>query len=214
MLPIFVVSMKKSVDRQKSISDQMAFMGLEFSFFDAVNGHDIPDHLATYVDNDQAEREWGKRLTPGEIGCALSHIEIYKKMVKESIQRCLIVEDDAKLHIHFRKVIEEIMRIDNSDLVFLHHGKAKHWPLYRKLSEGYRLVRYRRPSKKSRRAIYSTAAYMITLKGAEALIKHGLPVRMPADFLSGRPQLHHLRSSGVEPCCVDSGWFDTTIYGR
>ena len=214
MIPIFVISMKNSKERRDSISKQLEFMGLKFSFFDAINGYTLDATFNQLVDNQNAKHVWGKELTAGEIGCALSHIEIYKKIVRDNIKKAIIIEDDAKLHFFFRKIIENILLRDKSDLVFLHHGKAKYWPIYRKLPEGYRFVSYRRPSKKSKRAIFSAAAYIITKHGAETLIKHGLPIRMPADFLTGRPQLHRLRCSGVEPSCVDSGWFDTTIHGR
>lgn len=214
MLPIFVISMSGSLERRESITKQLNFMGLDFSFFDAINGYELPEELKPSVDNGQAQSIWGKQLTAGEIGCALSHISLYKKIVSEKIPRCIILEDDAKLHINFKKIIEEIILKNTTDLVFLHHGKAKYWPLYRKLSNEYRLVYYRKPSKNSKRAIFSTAAYIITNNGANTLIHHGLPVRMPADYLTGRPQLHRLSSAGVEPCCVDSGWFDTTIYNR
>lgn len=125
MLPIYVVSMKNSVERRESISSQLRFMGLDFCFFDAINGYEVPSSLQKDVDNSQATAIWGKPLTPGEIGCALSHIEIYKKMVKENIPRCIIIEDDARLHIHFRRIIENIISHNHSDIVFLHHGKAK-----------------------------------------------------------------------------------------
>ncbi|STO71297.1 lipooligosaccharide galactosyltransferase I [Avibacterium paragallinarum] len=72
----------------------------------------------------------------------------------------------------------------------------------RSLPERYRLARYRSPSRKSKRCIIKTTAYLITLNGAKKLLKQAYPIRMPADFLTGLLQLTGIKAYGIEPPCV------------
>lgn len=73
------------------------------------------------------------------------------------------------------------------------------------LIEGYRLVHYCTPSKRSKRTITRATAYLITQEGANKLLKLAYPIRMPADYLTGALQLTGLNAYGVEPPCVFRG---------
>jgi glycosyl transferase family 25 len=116
--------------------------------------------------------------------------------------------------MHFKAIVNEIINKNSSDIVFLHHGKAKHLPIYSSLPEGYRLAKYLTPSKNSQRGIISTGGYILTLAGAHKLLKIAYPIRMPADYLTGRLQWNKLSAAGVEPCCLDVGLFQSTIDDR
>ncbi|WP_268011221.1 glycosyltransferase family 25 protein [Aeromonas veronii] len=214
MIPIFVISLLRSHERREAIEKQMARLGLSFTFFDAVDGKLLNDNDLSKVDLKLAKVFCGHSLSLGEVGCALSHIRLYEMMVKNNIDKAIILEDDIHLHMHFKNVVEGAIKKSSSDIIFIHHGKAKQWPWARKLPEGYRLSRYLRPSKKSNRGIISTAGYILNLAGARKLLKCAYPVRMPSDYLTGRLQLNALNASGIEPCCLDVGYFDTTIDDR
>lgn len=214
MIPIFVISLLRSHERRAAIQKQMAHLGLSFTFFDAVDGKLLDDNDLSKVDLKLAEVFCGHSLSLGEVGCALSHIRLYEMMVKNNISKAIVLEDDIHIHMHFKSVVEAALKISSSEIIFIHHGKAKQWPWARKLPEGYRLSRYLRPSKKSNRGIISTAGYILNLAGARKLLKCAYPVRMPSDYLTGRLQLNELNASGVEPCCLDVGLFDTTIDDR
>ncbi|TCV02496.1 glycosyl transferase family 25 [Samsonia erythrinae] len=71
---------------------QCSDLNIDFEFFPAIRGsalteEDKKKHLAPI----------SLLNTPGELGCALSHIFIYKKMIDENIKIALILEDDALL---------------------------------------------------------------------------------------------------------------------
>lgn len=214
MIPVFVISLSRSLERREMARKQMSHLGIGYSFFDAVDGRNLMDEDVRRVDQVEAKKFSGHDLSPGEIGCALSHIKLYEMMVEKGIERCVILEDDAYLHMHFKKIVEAIVSYNHSDIVFLHHGKAKKWPILRALPEGYRLARYRTPSKHSKRAVLSAAGYVLTLEGAKKLLAQAYPVRMPADYLTGRLQMTGLSAAGVEPCCLDVDLFATTIEDR
>lgn len=214
MIPIFIISLKRSPERRASISVQMKKHKLNFTFFDAIDGNSLSKRDLDKVDFELAHELCGHDLSLGEVGCALSHIYLYEKIIKEKIQKCVILEDDIYLHSSFKEIISALSDKDNSEITFLYHGKAKKHLFSKKLPHGYRLEKYRRPSRKSKRGIISTVGYIITIDGARKLLEKSYPVRMPADYLTGRLQLNKLKASGVEPCCLDTGLFDTTINDR
>ncbi|MGL6471973.1 glycosyltransferase family 25 protein [Aeromonas caviae] len=214
MVPVFVISLNRSMDRRAMVTKQMKHLNIDFEFFEAVDGRSLNDTDIGAVDFTLAKEFCGHDLSMAEVGCALSHIRLYEKIISEGIERCIILEDDIYLHMHFKSIVEYIIGCNQADIVFLHHGKAKYWPILKMLPEGYRLARYMTPSRKSKRGIISAAGYMLTLAGAEKLLAAAYPLRMPADYLTGRLQLNGLTASGVEPCCMDVGMFDTTIDDR
>ncbi|PJG60298.1 glycosyltransferase family 25 protein [Aeromonas cavernicola] len=214
MIPIFVISLIRSADRRASVTAQMANLGLPFEFWDAVDGKKLDPETIAQVDFAEAQRFCGHKLSLGEVGCALSHIRLCEMLVAKQIPRAIILEDDVYLHMHFKEIVNSACHKSDADIIFLIHGKAKSWPWKKTLPEGYRLASYVSPSKASQRGIMSTAGYILTLQGAQKILKHAYPVRMPADYLTGRLQLNKLTAVGVEPCCVDVNIFSTTIDDR
>ena len=215
MPPIYVINLARSAERRASIEKQMQRLGLDFNYFPAVDGKLLSSGELACVDFELAHKTCGHPITLSEVGCALSHLQIYEKMVQEQLPYCLILEDDVHLHMHFKKIVERIMEMDKTwDILFLHHGRAKSWPWKSALPEQYRLARYRSPSKNSKRTIISAAGYILSLSGAQKLLAKAYPIRMPLDYLTGFLQLTGAEAYGVEPCCMDVGLFDTTIDDR
>ncbi|MFM5235596.1 glycosyltransferase family 25 protein [Aeromonas caviae] len=214
MIPVFVISLTRSHDRRAFIEKHMHSRSIDFSFFDAVDGKGLSEKDLERVDFPAAKQFCGHDLSLGEVGCAMSHIRIYEMMIAENIERCIILEDDIYLHSHFQAIVNKAIATCQSDIIFLYHGKAKSWPWMKKMPEGYRLAKYISPSRQSKRGIISAVGYILTLSGARKLLSKAYPIRMPSDYLTGRLQLNGLTASGIEPCCMDCGMFDTTIDDR
>jgi len=150
-----------------------------------------------------------------EISCTLGHMGVWRKMLADKTEKALVLEDDVCILSSASKIIKYIEREEiNFDILYLHHGKAKKWPIYKSLPENYRLYRYLRPTSNSRRAITYATAYVIKMESASSLLKEATTNMMPADFIVGLLQRHRLRTWGVEPCCVDHGHFETSTPGR
>ncbi len=60
-------------------------------------------------------------LTPGCLGCALSHISVWQHMVKHNIPWALIMEDDTHLNFHFKsRFASHLKRLPRGwDMVYL-----------------------------------------------------------------------------------------------
>ena len=76
---------------------QLAELGLEAEFIPAVDGRHFSDEQRTLYDEARAKKRNGAPLAPGELGAALSHRSIYERMVREGIERALVLEDDVRL---------------------------------------------------------------------------------------------------------------------
>ena len=205
--PIFVISLKNST-RRNFVSKRLGGLGLQFEFFDAIYGKELNPQELSQVDYQYYLDFDNKRLTLGEIGCALSHIGVYEHIKNHKIPQAIILEDDAIVSTHFKAILQACIEKlpTRYEILFFDHGKAKSYPLIKKnLPEGYKLVRYRYPSKNSRRSIMKATAYMITLAGVEKLLNYAYPVRMPADFVTGFIQKTGIHAYGVEPSCVFEG---------
>jgi glycosyl transferase family 25 len=93
----FVINLEKDTERREQISRQLESLGIPYTIFGAVYGKALtPEEMQAHYDKARAIST-SHDMTPSEIGCALSHIFIYKKMVAEGIPYALILEDDAKL---------------------------------------------------------------------------------------------------------------------
>ncbi len=208
--PVFVISLVDS-PRRAFIADRLNAMGIKFEFFDAVYGKTLPQEILEKVDYDYYVKELKskKKLTLGEIGCAMSHIGVYEKIVRENIPQAIILEDDAVVSLRFIPIVETALRKlpPSADILFLDHGKAKVTPWWRSLPERYRLQRYLTPSKNSLRGIWGTPAYMITQSGCKKLLANAYPIRMPSDALTGFPQKWGTKCWGIEPPCSFSSPF-------
>ncbi len=91
------------------ISSRLEQLGLEFEFFDAIDGQRIPPDLAGLVDYDfpRGRRMLGRSLSDGEVGCALSHALIYRKMVDEGTAAAYVLEDDAEPSEAFAQMVKQ-----------------------------------------------------------------------------------------------------------
>ncbi len=107
--PIYVINMAKDVERMRSMSTQLSSFGLDFERVEAVDGRalSLADKKQLYSDF------WyrlfhGRSASNGEIGVSLSHREVYKKMVAESVSVAMIFEDDIELMPQFAEQLTEI----------------------------------------------------------------------------------------------------------
>jgi GR25 family glycosyltransferase involved in LPS biosynthesis len=84
---------------------------------DVVEAHDGENIDEEYLENIDAKAwpywkdPWfGRAITKGEIGCALSHNEAWKRIVEREEEFALVLEDDAVLDKDFLKQCEEIQK--------------------------------------------------------------------------------------------------------
>jgi GR25 family glycosyltransferase involved in LPS biosynthesis len=89
---IYCINLKRRSDRREKIYKHLESLGIDYEFIDAVDGLEI--------------RDVPKKLNPGEVGCILSHLSIYKKAVGENIGDFLVIEDDCEFHHDIHNLFE------------------------------------------------------------------------------------------------------------
>lgn len=118
----YVLSLKNELLRRQHIQNQLNELCIPFEFFDAIDLRNSND--MTYYDNYSHNLQ--RSLTSGEIGCALSHMSIYEKILCNECNWSLIIEDDALLNNVTNKKIEHIASLanrHNADVVILGYSK-------------------------------------------------------------------------------------------
>lgn len=196
---IFVITLPGSTDRQQAIAAQLEKSQLAFTWLDGVNGRALDaETVARVYSVERAVSEGGRPLSPGEIGCALSHQKIYELMLAEDIPLALVLEDDAALDADFAMRFAEVCaEVDwhSVDLLLLSHiQKYTAWGA-RRLATNRLLVR---PL-----VAYNGNGYLLTRRGAERLLKQLRPLYQPADCWNHLRRLDVLQMRGVVPYLIN-----------
>lgn len=186
-LPIFIVNLAKDTEKKEYMDKLCRQNFLKYEFIDAIYGRDLSDEdIKNVYDKPKTISILKRELAPGEIGCALSHMAIYKKMVDKQIEIAIIFEDDITIAADYKNVINSIDQFPtNWDCVLLGHypdGAAKMETLYSfweqiKITDISKLVRLIPP-------IYGTHGYIINLKGAKKLLDAMNPLTKPIDHFT------------------------------
>src|SRR5690554_1675220 len=105
-MKIFVISLKSSIERRAYV--RKALKDIDFTFFDADNLSEDPDHFIYQLYSPNKTRMLkGYTLTTTELGCFASHISLWKKCV-ELNETILILEDSIELLNDFRHYLSVI----------------------------------------------------------------------------------------------------------
>jgi glycosyl transferase family 25 len=195
--PIWVVNLRRSVERRAQIAGHLDALGLPFEIIEGVDGQALTAADQAAVSHSRESlRHLGRELTPGEIGCSLSHLALYRKLVDEGWDEVVILEDDAMVNQEFVDVLRrrEVLPAD-WELVLLYHGRPQisRWG-----------VRSLGPSRcvKFAGLAWGTVGYLLRRSGAIKLLAHGYPVRVTADQLTGGGIDTGICLYGIDPPCV------------
>ena len=123
----FLISLDKDVQRRELFFAQPDSAG--FEVFSAINTMQQEwSQLAQQFDLAKFEQHYGRKVTKGEIGCTLSHLNIYQKIVDdEQISEndyALVCEDDALFNEKFQQNLTALLQ-QNCQLDLLLIGQSK-----------------------------------------------------------------------------------------
>jgi glycosyl transferase family 25 len=187
-IPIFVVNLKQDIEKKRYMQKLSHDKSLDFRYIKAVYGKDLSDSEIEKVYNKKVSiKNNGRELTKGEIGCALSHISIYKKIIEDNIKNAIIFEDDITITDNFISVINSIKNLPQDwELILLGYYSQVSNELESKSS-----LRKRKKIFKNIKAVrlvqiaYGTHGYMINQKGAKKLLKELSLIKKPIDHYTG-----------------------------
>ena len=107
----FIVNLRDDVVRRKHINDILAIYkdSLDIEFIEAVDGRILSEEQRRGKFNvEKFETNFFRKIMPGEIGCTLSHQNIYKKIIEEKIHIALILEDDIIIRENLSPLLPDI----------------------------------------------------------------------------------------------------------
>ena len=165
-MKIFVISLKSSTKRRKSVQSQMEKFDLKFEFFNARNIMEI-----TNIDKQLATKKFGRELANTEFACALSHNLLYKKIIDEKITDVIILEDDCILT---NKLNNFINMEDKSDFVLLYHYRC----FVDKKINSFRGIDFHSVQFMP----FATVGYYLNQKSAKILYNANNPISSVADY--------------------------------
>jgi glycosyl transferase, family 25 len=198
--PIWVVSLRWSAERRASVAACLSGLGFSFEFADAVDGrHLSPAEILASCNSSEAVRLLGRNLTSGEIGCSLSHLRLYRRLLDSSLEEVVILEDDVIVDPALPEILKSRDRLPGRwELLHFHPGLPRApysiWGA-RIVSDRHRCVRLTIP-------VNGSFGYLIRRSAAEKLLKCGEPVRVPADVLCGGSLRARMRLYGIDPPVV------------
>jgi len=191
-LPIYVINLDRSLARRQGMQAQLNFLGLDYEIVSAVDGMKLsPLELSQYSEIAAIE-SIGKPLVNTQIGCALSHLKLYARMIEQNIPECAILEDDIYLGQMFREVLLNRNKFPADWELINFCTDARQEPFGDLVTDIYRCSRLLEWANR-------TSAYLINISGAKKLHNKGYPIRYEADGLTGRTQITDIKSYSIWP---------------
>jgi glycosyl transferase family 25 len=201
---IFVITLKRSTNRQDHINEALDGLNYEFFWGADKNNLSLQELKDKNIYNEVLairHNRYNKPMNAGQIGCALSHKNIYEEIITNQFKRTLILEDDVE-SVHealqfFPKITNELP--DHWELLYFDYSKnEKARPLKRYwyhllrtaggLKRDHTVIKNLYPKQFSRYLSVAgyhdyTDAYAVTLSGAKKLMEMQSPVCYAADSL-------------------------------
>ena len=182
----YVVNLARSRDRRVHMTAELEKSGLDYEMVTAVDGSELdlrdpaivdpsmPVTAATVVDFDAG-------LAAGTAGAALSHLNVYKKIIDAGHDAALVLEDDVVLPgdigaladavgAHLTGAEVALLSVDSPEPCRLSREGLTRLPSARLLALPVDVTQPR-----------SAAAYVITRQACERMVKCMPPVRVQAD---------------------------------
>jgi glycosyl transferase family 25 len=192
----FVINMERDQNRREAMRARLDAINLPFEFFSAVDGRTLSINDCAHYDGAKRRRFFGRDMTPGEVGCLLSHRGIYERMIRDNLKHALILEDDVMFEADFPDVLRALLKSPIKWNMIRFLGCEKIYNLGQRkivpLTENYWLARI--PGTHG-----GAHAYLLTLDTARILMAHSARSWLPIDTLHGRCWETGLESLVVHP---------------
>ena len=188
------------------MQEQFASLHLSYRIINATDGKKLSREELQKYSKRHALKAKRRELSKGEIGCALTHANIYQQMLDENLEEVLILEDDAVITQDLLHVLLQRRSFPPEwETVNFANTSAQAIPLGEPVCKDYRICRFRGIANR-------TSAYLLNRQGAKKLIEHVYPIRLPADDLVGLTLMTGLHLFGITPSVAALADFKSDIW--
>ena len=188
-MKIFIINLREDKIKKYHISKELKKYNLNnATFFNAINGN-IDKQAYNIYDkfSNQIIKTIGRRMSLGEIGCLLSHKNIYKFIVDNKIKEALILEDDVK----FTKEIKKILLNNKShlkyDILLLGYHDISSRDSF-DIGQRYILKNKSACIYKNTKKSHGAYGYIVSYNGAKKLLKYLKTPYEPIDHYTGNAE--------------------------
>lgn len=191
-LGIWMINLPRATARRARMDAQLSEMGLGYIPFDGVDGKARKDELVKLMDLPAFERNLGRKVLWGGIGCYNSHLGVWRDFLASGHKVALIMEDDVIFHEDFLEAVDLALANDHAwDMLKLNKIRAK-MPICQGRLGKYRVNAYLGPAT-------GTGAYLIHRETVEKLLPAMIPITRATDHEINRFFKHDFRLFGLEP---------------
>ncbi len=191
-LDVYLINMDGATDRLDAMVQKLADRDLEFTRVPGVNGRTISFPIKEFSELSYKLLH-GRRTTPAEVGCYLSHVECARRLLAGHADLALILEDDVSFEPDF---------LDSLDCAAMH---PTDWDILR-LTTVNRGRKFRFRELENGRALAlaltrekGAGAYVINREGARWIVNRLIPMRLAYDIAFDLEYLDGLKAAFVDP---------------
>ena len=173
-----VIALSQAVERRAQFCVAAKDAAVEWDFFTAYTEASLPLRYDTRL----AVQQFGRPLSPGEIGCYTSHYKAWQSLVDSNDDQIIVFEDDVLVdwpiinrvaECNFSKLNIDILRL------FATHTFPFDIAIHRFISPHSHLLR-------NKGLLLGMQGYLLTRRGAEALLSTGNIIAAPVDWVMSR----------------------------
>jgi GR25 family glycosyltransferase involved in LPS biosynthesis len=178
----FIINLDRSPERYTYVTEQLKTMGItKYRRWRASDGKKISVNSMIK----QGVNPWLAENEKGSAGCSLSHIRLWRYMVRKQLGWCLILEDDVNFHPDFMRLFPYYWNYVPSDAKIVYPGYCGSYdnsnnspidtpsPVFPVVNIAVDRI--------YNRAVLCTHAYMINWQGAQYLLDNLLPMTDTVD---------------------------------
>lgn len=172
----FFIVMEKYKERIKNINSIIKKTNLTRSQkFNAIDGEKLDRN--NLLENGIISNKVDKKMKNGALGCAMSHITLWKKLVSSDKQYMIILEDDLTVDVQFREKLVNYIKFLPKDYDYSSLAVNPVIQYKSKFNKNLKINEYVKKGYPE----YGTMAYIISKKGAKKLLKLCIPIYTTID---------------------------------
>ena len=204
---VYIVNLNQDKDRRSYVEKELKRVGIDnYSFISAIDGSMLPQNDLDYYNS---KNKFWPKMSPGQVGCSMSHVKLYKDFLNTKYDYALVLEDDISFRNNFNvSLIDDILfnNFPKNHIILLNEIATFFKKSRFKINKNFNLVKVIKAS--------CTSSYLIDKYAAEQLIKKNEPIRVFADDFNIFQEIWHIDVYGVDPFIAEQNTkdFDTTIH--
>jgi glycosyl transferase family 25 len=202
-LEIIVISLPSSAERRAQAVQQLDATGFPWSFQEAINGAALTEFPKEY-DRRERLRLQGFEMSPGQVGCFLSHRQAWKKCLQMQ-KTMLVLEDDFQIQQELSEVLPVAFDcLPHCDILRL-QGLEHKWK-YKVLKDfgKNQLVKHYHDT-------FGTTAYLVKPESAKVLLEKSSRFHVHVDDFFSHDWVHGLKIFSILPYPVKPSGLASTI---